>query len=116
MKHVASIISVEPFLRIQPSASVTTCKFVPTSGCDQLGFGTFRREARRLRKTRQSTGPIASWRFAGRAMTGKLPGTRRHPILFVSRMTEGHAKRGEKGKWDGDGSCSVTLPSRQARW
>jgi hypothetical protein len=27
-------------------------------------------------------------------MNCKLPGTRRHPILFVFRMAEGHAKRG----------------------
>jgi hypothetical protein len=78
-------------------ASVTTCKFVPTCDCDQLGFGTFRRVARRSRKTRPRTGPIASSRCAGRAMTGKLPGTRRHPILFVFRMAEGHAKTGGKG-------------------
>jgi hypothetical protein len=88
--------------------SVTTCKFVPTCDCDQLGFGTFRRVARRLRKTRPRTGPIASWRCAGRAMTGKLPETRRHPILSVFRMAEGHAKRGERVS----GTAMVATQSR----
>jgi hypothetical protein len=30
-------------------------------------------------------------------MTGKLPGTRQHSILFVLRMAEGRAQRGKRG-------------------
>ena len=76
------------------SQTVSPCPHEPVINWDS---GLFQQVALRLRKTRTRTSPIPCWRCAGRAMTGKLPGTWRPPSSLFFAWPKAMRKDGRRG-------------------